>query len=60
MSEKSGLYVAVAQDLENIRKAYIDLIENTPDIDKFTQWVYGKRPCDELILDYIQKNVSAN
>lgn len=55
MEIKNGLHVARKENLDEIRAAYIDLIENTPGMDKCTQWVYGKRPCDELILDYIQK-----
>ena len=35
------------------KKTYIGVIENTPDIEKYAQWVYGKHPTDELLKAYI-------
>ena len=36
-----------AHDLETVKKLYINVIENTPKIDKTARWVYGKHPTDE-------------
>jgi len=43
-------------DLETVKGYYINVIENTPEIDKTTRWVYGKHPTDmeqQLIRDSV-------
>lgn len=40
-------------DFEKIKNAYIDIAENTPDIDKYARYEYGKHPNDEEITEYI-------
>ena len=47
------LIKAGTADFEKIKNAYIDIAENTPDIDKYARYEYGKHPNDEEITDYI-------
>jgi hypothetical protein len=41
-------------DFETVKSKYIDVIENTPDIEKYARWIYGKHPTDEMIKTYIE------
>ena len=43
-----------AHDIETVKKLYINVIENTPKIDKTARWVYGKHPTDESLRSYIE------
>jgi ribosomal protein S18 acetylase RimI-like enzyme len=43
-----------AHDIETVKKLYINVIENTPEIDKTARWVYGKHPTDEGLRSYIE------
>jgi ribosomal protein S18 acetylase RimI-like enzyme len=43
-----------AHDIETVKKLYINVIENTPKIDKTARWVYGKHPTDEGLRSYIE------
>ena len=43
-----------AHDIETVKKLYINVIENTPEIDKTARWVYGKHPTDESLRSYIE------
>ena len=43
-----------ANDLETVRARYISVIENTPEIEKYARWVYGKHPTDEGLKSYIE------
>ncbi len=43
-----------AFDLETVKGHYIDVIENTPEIEKYARWVYGKHPTDEGLKSYIE------
>ena len=43
-----------AEDLEIVRTKYIDVINNTPGIDRHARWVYGKHPDDDLLRSYIE------
>lgn len=45
-----------AADFEKVKNTYIDVIENTPQIERHAQWVYGKHPTDELLMEYIERN----
>lgn len=47
------LIKAGTADFEKIKNAYIDIAENTPDIDKYARYEYGKHPNDEEITEYI-------
>ena len=42
------------KDFETVKKKYIEIIENTPEIEKHARWVYGKHPHDELLRSYIE------
>lgn len=44
-----------ANDFETVRSKYIEVIENTPDIEKHARWAYGKHPYDELLQAYIDR-----
>ena len=43
-----------AFDLETVKAHYINVIENTPGIEKYARWVYGKHPTDEALRSYIE------
>ena len=43
-----------AIDLETVKAHYINVIENTPEIEKYARWVYGKHPTDEGLRAYIE------
>ncbi len=43
-----------AYDLETVKAHYIKVIENTPEIEKYARWVYGKHPTDEGLRSYIE------
>jgi len=43
-----------AHDLETVKRHYINVIENTPEIEKYARWVYGKHPTDEGLRSYIE------
>ena len=42
-------------DFETVKRKYIDVIENTPDIEKYARWIYGKHPTDESLKAYIDR-----
>ena len=42
-------------DFELVKSKYIDVIENTPEIEKYARWVYGKHPTDEMLRPYIDR-----
>lgn len=43
-----------AHELESVKGYYINVIDNTPEIEKYARWVYGKHPADEGIRSYIE------
>ena len=43
-----------AYDLETVKGHYINAIENTPEIEKYARWVYGKHPTDEALRLFIE------
>ena len=43
-----------AVDLETVKRYYINVIENTPEIETYARWVYGKHPTDEGLRSYIE------
>ena len=44
-----------ADDLEAVKAAYIEVIDNTPGMERHAHWVYGKHPSDEILLSYIRQ-----
>ena len=38
------MQLVYANDFEAVKKIYIDVIENTPLIEQYARWVYGKHP----------------
>ena len=49
------LHQATHQDFEKVKNAYIDIINNTPNMEQHARWVYGKHPTDEIIQSYIEE-----
>lgn len=47
------LVKAEAADFDRVKAAYIDIAKNTPDMDKYARYEYGKHPKDEGIANYI-------
>ena len=43
-----------AHDLQTVKRHYINVIENTPEIGKHARWVYGRHPTDEDLRSYIE------
>lgn len=39
---------------EEITDFYKYVISNTPDMEQFGRWIYGKHPTDKMILSYIE------
>ncbi len=46
------MHLVRTNDLEAVRRKYIEVIENTPDIGKYAHWSYGKHPTDESLKAY--------
>ena len=42
-------------DFETVKRKYIEVIENTPHIEEYAHWNYGKHPRDELLKTYIDR-----
>ena len=49
------MHLIQTDDFETVKRKYIDVIENTPDIEKYARWVYGKHPTDESLKAYIDR-----
>lgn len=45
----------VIKDFETVKSKYIDVIENTQDIEKYARWIYGKHPTDEILKGFIDR-----
>ncbi len=43
-----------SHELESVKGYYINVIDNTPEIEKYARWVYGKHPTDEGLRSYIE------
>lgn len=52
--ENFSLKVAKESDFECVKATFIDIINNTPDMEKHARWVYGEHPTDEEIKKYIK------
>ena len=50
------MQLVYANDFEAVKKIYIDVIENTPLIEQYARWVYGKHPTDEMLKTYIERD----
>ncbi len=49
------MHLIRTDDFETVKSKYIDVIENTPDIEKTAHWKYGKHPTDESLRAYIDR-----
>ena len=45
-----------ANDFAAVKYIYIDVIENTPLIEQYARWVYGRHHSDEQLLAYIERD----
>jgi len=45
-----------ACDFEVVRAGYVDVAENTPQIERHARWVYGKHPTDGMIRAYVDND----
>ena len=50
-----GMHLIQTDDFETVKRKYIEVIENTPDIEKYARWEYGKHPTDESLKEYINR-----
>ena len=49
------MHLIQTDDFETVKSKYVDVIENTPDIEKTAHWKYGKHPTDESLRAYIDR-----
>lgn len=49
------MHLIHTHDFETVKSKYIEVIENTPDIEEYARWSYGKHPRDELLKAYIDR-----
>ena len=49
------MHLVQTDDFETVKSKYIEVIENTPDMEKYSRWIYGKHPTDELLKAYIDR-----
>lgn len=47
------LIKAKSTDFDKVKAAYLDIEKNTPDMEKYAKYEYGKHPKDEEITEYI-------
>ena len=57
MIETKGMlmHLVNTDNFETVKSKYIDVIENTPDMEKYSRWIYGKHPTDESLKAYIDR-----
>ena len=57
MIETKGMlmHLVNTDNFETVKSKYIEVIENTPDMEKYSRWIYGKHPTDELLKAYIDR-----
>ncbi len=48
------MQLVLTKDFESVKNKYIDVINNTPELEKHARWVYGQHPTDEMIKSYIE------
>ena len=53
LSTALRLAKAGPDDFCRIRSAYMDIIDNSPDLKRYARWHYGTHPTDEAIQKYI-------
>ncbi len=49
------MHLIQTDGFETVKRKYNDVIENTPDIEKYARCVYGKHPTDESLKEYIDR-----
>ena len=47
--------LVLANDFETVKNKYMDVIEHTPQMQKYARWIYGKHPTDEMLKAYIDR-----
>lgn len=54
-NKKDGLLVkAQADDLNRIMAFYSDVIDRTPNMEKYARWMHGKHPAEQTIREYVE------
>lgn len=48
------MHLELTKDFDAVREKYIDVIDNTPGLEKHSRWRYGKHPSDDLLRSYIE------
>lgn len=43
------------EEFTEIRNCYVNMIENTPNMEKYARWKLGQHPTDKCIREYISK-----
>ncbi len=51
------LIQARPEDYQKIRAFYDDIIDHTPDIQRYARWMHGTDPFDEGIRSYLNRGV---
>lgn len=51
------MHLVQTDDFETVKSKYIEVIENTPDMEKYSRWIYKLNEAGELI-DLLKKAVS--
>lgn len=49
------MHLVLTNDFETVRQKYIEVIDNTPEIERHARWAYGKHPNDESLRSYIDR-----
>ena len=44
------------KDFEAVKNKYLEVITNTPEINRYARWEYGKHPTDEALQFYMNRD----
>lgn len=50
--------MVLADDFDEVREKYVQVIGNTKDMNVHARWIYGQHPTDEMIKSYIDRQES--
>ncbi|MGN0735956.1 MAG: hypothetical protein ACI4LP_09145 [Anaerovoracaceae bacterium] len=51
----NSMQLVLAGNFAAVREKYIEVIENTKDMNIHARWIYGKHPSDAIIQSYIDR-----
>ena len=49
------MQLVLADDFDEVREKYVQVIGNTKDMNVHARWIYGQHPTDEMIKSYIDR-----